>query len=461
MVHLSRRFWTLAIVVIAVSAHNLSAQQITWTTLSLPVAAADRYDDIFFISPQIGWAIDGGEQQGQIIPINGRIYKTIDGGSSWTLQFGGSINYLRSIRFVDSLHGWAGTLGIDSSDPTPDTALLYETIDGGTTWFVADSKIEGTKPAGLCGIFAVDTDNIYICGKYTGPAYILKTTNNGKSWQSIDMNSYASRLIDIYFWSRDSGIVVGGIGSEYDTGSAGSDYGFAIILFTSDGGNTWSTRYQSDTIDGWCWKISFPTHNIGYVSIEDAGIATPFLTTTDGGMTWVKRLASSSPGDLEGVGFIKEKLGWLGGWNNSVLSTTDGGNSWTQTKDGPNANRFRFFGDTLAYCAGEQVYKITVTWPEAVNSSNENTQLSAQNYPNPFGDFTEIHFTLPNEEHVTLTLYDLEGNKLLDVLDGTYSAGEHNVPCFDPENSSIPSGTYIYELTAGGCSIERQMIRLR
>src|SRR5665213_994391 len=290
-----RRLSYLAIAVILIPFHSLPAQQITWTTLSLPVA--HRYDDIFFISPQVGWAIDGAGGA-----LGGRIFKTTNGGSSWALQFDSAIDYLRSIRFVDSLHGWAGTLG-DITNPAS-AILLYETTDGGVTWFVADSKINGTKPAGLCGIFAVDTDNIYICGKYSGPAYILKTTNEGQSWKSINMNSYASKLIDLYFWSPDSGIVVGGIDSMAFRGRGGGV--IPIVLFTSDGGDSWSTRYKSDTLDGWCWKISFPTRNVGYISIEESdtgGLANPFLTTTDGGKTWAKRLASSLPGDLEGVGF--------------------------------------------------------------------------------------------------------------------------------------------------------------
>ncbi len=434
---------------------ELWAQQITWTTLGLSGALAGRYDDIYFVSPQVGWAIDG----------DSGIFKTTDGGTSWNLQFDNFHNYLRSIRFVDSLHGWCGTLGLDTTNPYSDSTILYETKDGGITWSIADSKIQGTKPAGLCGIFAVDSSNIYICGKYTGPSYILKTTNGGQSWKSIDMNAFASRLVDIYFWSTDSGIVVGGIGTVNNQADSSS----ALVLFTSDGGGSWRTVYRSDTIDGYCWKISFPTQDTGYISIESWG-GGPFLTTTNRGLTWVKRVASQAPViNLQGIGFINGKLGWTGGWGISsfpksqdVLVTTDGGNSWTQTKLGLYANRFRFFGDTLGYCAGNQVYKISITWPETVKSGNDISQFSMQNNPNPFHNHTEIHFTLPREEHIALALFDLEGKKILDVLDGIYSVGEHTVPMYpNIPHDNISAGTYIYELTSEDGSIARNMIHLQ
>lgn len=383
---------------------------------------------------------------------NGRIYKTSDGGSTWTIQFDSSNNYLRSIRFVDSLHGWAGTLGYDTSGGRPaDSTLLYETTDGGTTWAVADSKIQGAKPAGLCGMYAVDMNNVYICGKWSGPAYILKTTNGGKSWRSIDMNSHISRLIDIYFWSKDSGIVAGGFDNSYG-------YSFATILFTSNGGNSWSMKYQSDTADGWCWKISFPSRTIGYASIQNIYGTTPaYLKTTNGGKTWTKKYAPGQEFDEEGIGFITEKLGWLGGWGGNVSTTTDGGNSWQYIANADsNVNRFRFFGDTLGYCAGAQVYKITVTWPEVVNNLSNQTGVSTLNNPNPFQDMTEIHFTLPREEHISLTLFDLEGKRIFDLLNGIYSAGEHSVPCCN-DSRNIPAGSYTYVLTTEDGTAEEKL----
>ena len=60
-----------------------------------------RTDDIWFVDPQIGWAVNG----------NGQIIKTTDGGASWTpsrLPEGTNV-YWRCIGFATPQRGWAGT----------------------------------------------------------------------------------------------------------------------------------------------------------------------------------------------------------------------------------------------------------------------------------------------------------------------------------------------------------------
>src|ERR1043165_4583379 len=173
-----------------------NAQTITWKTLPSPPAAV-RYDDIYFATPEIGWAIH---------PYNlpydtdttihqGRIYKTTDGGITWALQLDSCHMYLRSIGFADSLHGWATSLGwndihdslynyYNSIYHLEDSTLMIETTDGGKTWQRADNKIIGIKPPGICGMHVVNENLAYAVGRYSGPSYLLKTTNNGNSWKS-------------------------------------------------------------------------------------------------------------------------------------------------------------------------------------------------------------------------------------------------------------------------------------
>jgi len=70
--------------------------------------------------------------------------------------------------------------------------------------------------------------------------------------------------------------------------------------------------------------------------------------------------------NLEGVGFIDENTGWVGGWGDREFerrgssTTSDGGRTWRDANEiGRAINRFRFFGRpvTVGYASGETVYK--------------------------------------------------------------------------------------------------------
>jgi hypothetical protein len=77
-----------------------------------------------------------------------------------------------------------------------------------------------------------------------------------------------------------------------------------------------------------------------------------------------------------------------------------------------------------------------------------------QNYPNPFNPSTTIHFSLPQREHVTLQVFDVNGRKVMTLVDDELHSGEHEV-VFDAGN--LPSGVYIYRLQAGNFVEQKKM----
>jgi tetratricopeptide (TPR) repeat protein len=71
---------------------------------------------------------------------------------------------------------------------------------------------------------------------------------------------------------------------------------------------------------------------------------------------------------------------------------------------------------------------------------------SLGNYPNPFNPTTIIQFNIPKDEFVKLTVYDITGRVVKELVNGHKTAGKHSV---EFNASSYASGTYYYKLEAG------------
>lgn len=87
----------------------------------------------------------------------------------------------------------------------------------------------------------------------------------------------------------------------------------------------------------------------------------------------------------------------------------------------------------------------------------------AQNYPNPFNPSTNINFTVPKSEKVSLKIYDILGREVVTLVNENLEAGAYNIT-WDAKNSDgfkVVSGTYFYRLVAGNNSISRKMVLLK
>ena len=77
-----------------------------------------------------------------------------------------------------------------------------------------------------------------------------------------------------------------------------------------------------------------------------------------------------------------------------------------------------------------------------------------QNYPNPFNPATRIAYALPSESHVHIAVYNALGAEVAVLVDETQAAGRYEAR-FDAED--LPSGLYIYRMTAGEFTQTRTM----
>ncbi len=87
-------------------------------------------------------------------------------------------------------------------------------------------------------------------------------------------------------------------------------------------------------------------------------------------------------------------------------------------------------------------------------------QLSlSQNYPNPFNPSTSIGFTLPQNGHASLKIYNAIGQEVATLFDGEAEAGKFHQIRFDAWQ--LPSGLYFSRLQFGGSSMTKKMMLLK
>jgi hypothetical protein len=80
-----------------------------------------------------------------------------------------------------------------------------------------------------------------------------------------------------------------------------------------------------------------------------------------------------------------------------------------------------------------------------------------QNYPNPFNPTTTISFNLPVRSDVTLTIYNVTGQKVAD-FSGAYEAGEQSI---EWDATNFASGIYFYRLTANNFTDTKRMVLVK
>ena len=328
-----------------------------WRKLS-----TDRYpgkqDDITFINEKEGWYVNG----------YGSIYYTQNAGETWKKQLEKKGTFFRCIAFVDSLVGFAGTVGTDYFPNVTDSIPLYGTRDGGKTWKPVDYK--GPYVKGLCAIDIVreqyinhgKTDykiHIYGVGRVGSPANMMVSHDGGLTWTSNSMNKDCKMLFDIKMFDKNNGIVCAASDEDIEKSNA-------LILKTNDGGKTWKKVYQSKRAFETTWKTSFPTEKIGYVTIQsynpDPNVKQQRVAkTTDGGNSWQEiNLVEDAAAREFGMGFIDENHGFVGTMN-SGYETKDGGKTWMVINLGMACNKIRIYkdanGKVYGYAIGVDVMK--------------------------------------------------------------------------------------------------------
>ena len=116
-------------------------------------------------------------------------------------------------------------------------------------------------------------------------------------------------------------------------------------------------------------------------------------------------------------------------------------------------------GDSGEIVINGSVNGFTLTKAETIPTS---FSLS-QNYPNPFNPVTSIGYTVPEEMYVTISIYNLIGQKIVDLVSEVQQKGHHKVmwDSKDAKSNLVSSGVYFYSITAGDHTALKKMVLMK
>lgn len=299
---------------------------------------------------------------------------------------------------------------------------------------------------------------------YAGRTNILKTTNGAQSWvkinaQTLDNNPLLAMALPIF---NDDVLYV----STAPVRSRGK------VFVSTNGGVNW-TNITGSLPDRYPMDIVVDPGNEAKAYIVFSGFGTSHIfMTTDYGQTWEDIGAGlpDVPTNAVAVDFDFPDHIYVGN-DLGVYLSTDGGLSWNSYSDGlPEAVIVMDLTMSPANNSikvathGNGAYERKLFSAVMPVKQNENTIEGfklEQNYPNPFNPSTKIKFTVPQNianENIQLSVFNSLGEKVKTLLNGSISAGEHEIT-FTAEN--LASGVYYYSFRTSSFVVTKKMIILK
>ena len=340
-----------------------------------------------------------------------------------------------------------------------------------------DIDINVTGGAGISS-----THLFYRSGDTGDFTQVAMSTSNGQDF-SAQIPAQQGQLLQFYFEATDNN----GASAYYPLG--GEMHPYAVNLGATQfvdsleaGIQYWESGGTNNS-----WGLTSKYTRSGALSITDS----PTGNYRDNTDSWLKSLFAL---DLTGVSGANFSFYWRGVLQSGrdslhVEASTDGGNTWNRFPQSINGSgfsfvqvsvdlspyvgqanlqlRFRLITDGSTRREGIYLDDIALGWvPLGVDDSDSPIPrlLSLnQNYPNPFNPSTLISFALPGSGHVKLTIFDLLGRQVRELIATGLPAGIHQVTWDgkDDFGKDAASGIYLYKLESEDQSQIRRMTLIR
>ena len=282
--------------------------------------------DVFFIDSNVGIAVGD----------SGVIVRSTDGGLNWDIVLSNDTVDFKKVNFFDSLNGIA--IGTD----------MYKTSDGGQTW--TDQNL----PNSFTDIAILNDSSCIISGY---PTTILKSVDKGLTWDTLisQNGNIASGLLS--FIDNNIGYCSFGFSTEtLKTVDGGKNWTLITaptsqitptvleaMSFVSEGigfkGGWYNPHLQKTTDGANNWNFVNYNDSLTYGQLYDfhieknqpysycaCGWYGQIFKSIDGGNNWSELNSGlSNTTSLYGIFFINDLTGWAVGSKGTIIKTTNGG----------------------------------------------------------------------------------------------------------------------------------------
>ncbi len=150
---------------------------------------------------------------------------------------------------------------------------------------------------------------------------------------------------------------------------------------------------------------------------------------------------------------------------------TDGAGGWIQK---PSGSKIFFMGfgfesmnNNESTLSRDKFMRMVFNWFDGISDVKGEKAASLnfrlfENYPNPFNPSTVIRYSIPARSNVSLTVYDILGNKIASLVNEEKAAGTYQA-VFDPNtlNRQLASGIYFYQIEAGTFKAAHKMLFIK
>lgn len=264
------------------SAPSVMAQD-TWFIQPLSTSISESFFDVESVNADVSY----------VVGDNGKMFKTTNGGLSWSPVTSGSVFSIYDAEFLTEQLGWVCGNG----------GMVMKTSTGGNVWSQQSlgSSIELYEINFLGSLVGV------VAGQNTSTfeAVLFFTSDGGNIWTPLTAPSGMENIIDIEFISTTTGYVL-------------DEYG---LYYTTNGGLNWTPVSVPASYAMFCIEMFDAAH--GWISGAEGSV----FYTSNGGADWIPQTTPCTS-MLKSISIVDVNTAFICGYNGTIISTTNAGSDW-------------------------------------------------------------------------------------------------------------------------------------